>query len=251
MSSCLEGVMSEHRTAPIDRRTTTAIGLLFLAAFALYGAGGLLASGAVAGPGADGVTPALGAGVVLILVNSLAVLAIGTLFSPVLARYSPVASTTYLASRVVEAALLAVGGAALWAAGGARGDSPVADALVSLNDAAYHLAMATLGAGSVVLCVTLLRAALVPRALAMWGAVGYALFGAGAVLELLGVTGAGLVLAAPAGLFEVFLGIWLVAAGLGRRAAPPERPTADQAPGVPLTPADAPAGARGSTTART
>jgi hypothetical protein len=191
--------MSQHSTAAIDRRATTAIGILFLSAFALYGVGSLLASGAVengADPG-GGVPLALGAGVVLILANSLAVLAIGVLLAPILARRSPAVSTAYLAARVVEAVLLAVGGAALWAASSARGDPLLGDALVSLNTAAYHLGMATLGAGSVVLCVSLLRAALVPRALALWGAGGYALFALGSVLELLGVAGAGLVLAAP------------------------------------------------------
>jgi hypothetical protein len=241
--------MSEHRNAAIDRRATTTIGILFLAAFALYGAGSLLAAGAAeTGTGPGG--PALGAGLVLILANSLAVLAIGVLFAPILARRSPAASTAYLAARIVEAALLAVGGAALWAAAAARDDALLGDALVRLNDAAYHLGMATLGAGSVVLCAVLLRTAWVPRALALWGAVGYALFALGSILELLGVAGAGLVLAAPAGLFEVFFGIWLIAAGLGPRSVPAGEPTArPEAP--PLTPVDAPAGAQGSTTART
>ncbi len=213
--------MSEHPTTQIDRRTTTAIGILLLSAFALYGTGSLLAAGATSavGPGTDGVTPALGAGVVLILANSLAVLAIGILFVPVLSHRSPVAATTYLVARVVEAALLAVGGAALWALAAAQGDPLVSGVLVALDDAAYALGMVTLGAGSVVLCVTLLRAALLPRGIALWGAVGYALFALGSVLELLGVTGAGLVLAVPAGLFEVVLAIWLITVGLGRRPA--------------------------------
>ncbi|MHA7135336.1 DUF4386 domain-containing protein [Oerskovia turbata] len=251
--------MSQHRTAATDRRATTVIGILFLAAFALYGVGSLLASGAVetgADPG-GGVPVALGVGVVLILANSLAVLAIGVLLAPILARRSHAASTAYLAARVVEAALLAVGGAALWSASSARGDPLLGDALVSLNAAAYHLGMATLGAGSVVLCVVLLRAAWVPRALALWGAIGYALFTLGAVLELLGIAGAGLVLAAPAGLFEVFFGIWLIAVGLGRRGSPdagqPESgTTTDARRGVPPVGRDAePADERGSTTART
>ncbi|MFE4464084.1 DUF4386 domain-containing protein [Oerskovia sp. NPDC056781] len=203
-------------SAATGRRTTTTIGVLFLSAFALYGAGSLLAAGTTSTAGAGGA-PA--AGVVLILVNSLAVLAIGILFVPVLARRSPAAATAYLAARIVEAVLLAVGGAALWALAAAQGDPLVGGVLVALNDAAYALGMATLGAGSVVLCVTLLRAALVPRGVALWGAVGYTLFALGSVLELLGITGAGLVLAAPAGLFEVFLGIWLIAVGLGRRGA--------------------------------
>jgi hypothetical protein len=244
--------MPQQRTTTTDRRTTTAIGILFLAAFGLYGAGSLLASGAAGATATGAASAGAGLGVVLILANSLAVLAIGILFTPILTPRSPLASTTYLAARIVEAVVLAVGGAALWAAGGAGGEAAVRDVLVSLNDAAYNLGMATLGAGSVVLCAVLLRAVLVPLAVALWGVVGYALFAAGAVLELLGVEGAGLALAAPAGLFEVFFGVWLIAVGLGRRGdAAPDGPTASLSPGVPLTPADAPAGGRGSTTART
>ncbi|MFF3063487.1 DUF4386 domain-containing protein [Oerskovia sp. NPDC057915] len=232
--SALEDAMSEHRTsvtasaatrsavtdsAATDRRTTTTIGILFLSAFALYGTGSLLASGTAVSEGGPAGSGPLGTGVVLILVNSLAVLAIGILFVPVLSRRSPVAATAYLAARIVEAVLLAVGGAALWAQAAAQGDPLVGGVLVALDDAAYALGMATLGAGSVVLCVTLLRAALLPRGVALWGTVGYALFALGSALELLGVAGAGLVLAAPAGLFEVFLGVWLIAVGLGRRGA--------------------------------
>lgn len=205
--------------AAIDRRVTTTIGILFLTAFALYGTGSLLASAAAeAGSGSEHGGP-LGIGVLLILANSLAVLAIGLLFFPVLSRRSPAAATVYLSARIVEAVLLSVGGAALWVLAAAQGDPLVSGVLLGLNDAAYHLGMATLGAGSVVLCVTLLRTALLPRVVALWGAVGYALFMLGAALELLGVAGAGLVLATPAGLFEVFLGIWLIAVGLGRRTA--------------------------------
>lgn len=54
---------------------------------------------------------------------------------------------------------------------------------------------------------------LVSRFLAAWGFAGYRVFLAGAVLEILGYP-LGVLLAIPGGLFEVFLGIWLLVKGL-------------------------------------
>jgi steroid 5-alpha reductase family enzyme len=51
---------------------------------------------------------------------------------------------------------------------------------------AYNLAMITLGVASLMLCYTLYRAKLVPRFLAVWGLVGYAIILCGSVLEVLG-----------------------------------------------------------------
>ncbi|HET8914533.1 MAG TPA: hypothetical protein VFM91_02395, partial [Propionibacteriaceae bacterium] len=59
---------------------------------------------------------------------------------------------------------------------------------------------------------TLLQCQFVPGWLAVWGMVGYAVLAAGALLELIGL-GLGLVLAIPGGLFEVVLGVTLIARG--------------------------------------
>src|SRR5664279_1372162 len=68
------------------------------------------------------------------------------------------------------------------------------------------------------------RSGLVPRFLAVWGFLGYALFAAGSLLELSGVAGAGLLAAIPSGLFEVTFGIWLIARGF-RSTATAVRPS--------------------------
>jgi hypothetical protein len=75
-----------------------------------------------------------------------------------------------------------------------------------------------LGIGSLFFCALLFRSGLVPRFLAVWGFLGYALFAAGSMLELSGIAGAGLLAAIPSGLFEVTFGIWLIARGF--RSAP-------------------------------
>jgi hypothetical protein len=72
--------------------------------------------------------------------------------------------------------------------------------------------MIAVGLGGLVFCRVLFRSALVPRLLAAWGLVGYAIFAAGAVLEVLGY-GVGLALSVPGGLFELALGVLLIGRG--------------------------------------
>ena len=88
------------------------------------------------------------------------------------------------------------------------------------NDLAYQFAMLVLGVGSVPFCRALLRGRFVPGWLAVWGIVGYAVLAAGALLELVGL-GVGLVLAIPGGLFEVTLGVTLLARGFSEPFATP------------------------------
>lgn len=77
----------------------------------------------------------------------------------------------------------------------------------------YQVGMISVSIGGLVLCRVLLRARLVPRLLALLGLVGYAAFFAGSVLEVLGYA-VGNVLSAPGGLFEVALGVLLIARGI-------------------------------------
>ena len=51
---------------------------------------------------------------------------------------------------------------------------------------AYNFGMITLGVASLMLCYTLYRAKLVPRFLAVWGLIGYAIILCGSVVEVLG-----------------------------------------------------------------
>ncbi|MBC7596242.1 MAG: DUF4386 domain-containing protein [Kineosporiaceae bacterium] len=182
------------------RRIARRIGTLMLAAFLFYGIGSSLAT--TASPGALRTT-----GVVMMLLNSVAVVAIGALMLPILRFHAPAVAVVYHATRIFEAAFLAVGAIALLVG------------VASANFLAYNIAMAGLGIGSLFFCVALYRSRLVPRFLAVWGFVGYASFAAGCFLELAGVAGAGLVSTVPGGLFEIFFAIWLIARGLGSTAA--------------------------------
>ena len=84
---------------------------------------------------------------------------------------------------------------------------------------AYDIGMITLGLAGLMLCYTLYRAKLVPRALAVWGLVGYAIIFCGMVSAVMG-SGLGDVSSIPGGLWEVFIGVWLIVKGV---AMPPRR----------------------------
>lgn len=182
------------------RTTARAVGALMLAAFLLYGVGNSIA--VAAGTGALITT-----GVVMMLLNSVAVIVIGALMFPVLRPHAPAIAVGYLATRIFEGTFLAVGAIALLLG------------FADTNVLAYHVAMAGLGIGSVFFCVALYRTRLVPRFLAAWGFVGYAAFAAGSILELSGIAGAGLVSTIPGGLFELFFGVWLIVRGFSSSAA--------------------------------
>jgi hypothetical protein len=88
---------------------------------------------------------------------------------------------------------------------------------VQMNLYAYHIAMFTLGIAGLLLCYTFYRAKLVPRLLAVWGLVGYAIILCGSALEVLGFDLLS-VHAIPGGLWEVFIGVWLIVKGFNPSA---------------------------------
>ncbi len=186
-----------------SRTIARSVGTLMLAAFLLYGIGTILAT--TTAP--DSAAPSIG--VIMMLLNTIAVIAIGALMYPILRPHSAPVAAGYAATRLFEGALLAGGAIALTTGAAAT------------NDLAYNIAMAGLGIGSLFFCAVLYRARLIPRFLAAWGFVGYAAFATGCVLELLGVAGAGLPAAIPGGLFELAFATWLLIRGFNAPAAIP------------------------------
>jgi hypothetical protein len=89
---------------------------------------------------------------------------------------------------------------------------------------AYNFGMTFVGIASLMLCYTLYRAKLVPRILAVWGLVGYAIILCGSVLEVLGFNLL-TIHAIPGGLWELFIGVWLIVKGFNPSAFAPEPAT--------------------------
>jgi hypothetical protein len=205
-----------NETQNSTRLTTAIVGSLFLGGFLAYGTGSSITAAIIAVPNSSAQAtgnPLFTVGALLMLANSAVVLGIGILLFPILERHSSVIALGYLGTRIFEAVVLAIGVIYLLASAPAG------------NVFAYNLAMVGLGIGSLFFCALLVMSRLVPRFLAVWGFVGYAAFTAGSVLEILGVAGSGLVAAIPGGLFEVSLGIWLIAKGFNQvTPAPAGRP---------------------------
>lgn len=77
---------------------------------------------------------------------------------------------------------------------------------------AYEIAMTTLGVAGLLLCYSFYKFGLVPRAIAIWGLVGYATILFGSVLGVLGFDLKSMHVI-PGGLWELFIGVWLIVKG--------------------------------------
>lgn len=174
------------------------MGALILLAFLTWGGGSALID-----TGNPAALPVIFASVPVVL-------GIGILAYGMLRIGAPVTAAAYLATRVFEAALLAVA-AVLLMAGAAQ------PALAEAGQHAYLMAMAALGIGSLPFCLLLWRARLLPAWLALWGLAGYAVFALGMLADMAGL-GIGIFLLVPGGLFELALALWLMLRGF---ALPP------------------------------
>lgn len=105
------------------------------------------------------------------------VLFIGILFRKTLNQYNSLVGSIYLYTRVFEALALASLVLKLFLKG------------IFSDDLGYFLAMLVLGLGSIPMCLTLLKHKISPPWLAIWGAVGYAIFAFGFLMELFGKNG--------------------------------------------------------------
>lgn len=82
---------------------------------------------------------------------------------------------------------------------------------------AYEIGMIAVGLAGLMLCYMFYRAKLVPRLVAVWGLVGYAILLYGSVLQVLGFDLA-LIHTIPGGLWELFIGVWLIVKGFNLSA---------------------------------
>jgi len=205
--------------------TSRLIGALFLAGFIVYGTGSNLVNSVVDGPdfltGVGSQKTTLAFGAFLMIATTAVDIGKAVFFFPVLERHGKRTAVAYLATMVFEMAMMTVGVLALLML------IPLADKAdqlghdaaqtlgslaVEANETAYQIGQLSLAFGCLFLCALLLRTGLVPRWLAGWGLVGYALHMAGAAAEIFGAP-ISLVLLIPGGIFEVTLAIWLLVKG--------------------------------------
>ncbi len=222
---------------PNHRTTARIIGVLYLAGMAIGIPGNIVIQSVLTGPGGVATVAAsallLAIGAVCWLATVAGDAAHGVLMFPVLKRHSERSAVGYLAARIMDATFIAVMvllvliqipiGAAYLNAGTA--DTSYLQALSTVlaegNLFAYEIAMTTLGVAGLILCTALLRNKLIPRPLAVWGIVGYAVILGGSVLQILGFDLMS-IQAVPGGLWEVFIGVWLIVKGFTSPTMPLE-----------------------------
>jgi hypothetical protein len=153
----------------------------------------------------------------------------GVLMFPVLKPHNERIAVGYLAARIMDATFIAIMvlfvllqiplGSEYLKAGAADPSylQALGAVLIQAKFYAYDMGMITLGVSGMLLCYTLYRAKLVPRPLAVWGLVGYAIIFAGMVSEVMG-SGLGLASSIPGGLWEIFIGVWLIVKGFNAPA---------------------------------
>jgi hypothetical protein len=212
----------------VYRTTARVVGVVYLAGFVVGIGGNILIQSILGAPNRLSAVAAnstmLAIGAILWLLAVVGDAAHGVLMFPILKRHSERMAIGYLAARIVDAIFIAVmvlfaliqiplGSEYLKAA---ALDAPSLQALSTLfsqaQQYAYEIGMSALGVSGILLCTTLYRAKLLPRWLAVWGLVGYAIIFCGMLSAVMG-SGLGDLSSLPGGLWEIFVGVWLIVKG--------------------------------------
>jgi hypothetical protein len=225
--------MSTKATINTYRTTAMVVGVVYLAGFVVGIGGNVLIQSILGAPdalatlSANSMTVAFGAVLWLLAVAGDA--AHGVLMFPVLKPHGERLAVGYLAARIMDALFIALmvifillqiplGSAYVKAA---TADTAYLQALSALLKQAqlytYKIGMCTLGVSGLTLCYTLYKAKLLPQWLAVWGLVGYAIILGGMVSALFG-SGLGDLSSLPGGLWEMFVGVWLIVKGFNAPA---------------------------------
>src|SRR6266487_5145779 len=223
----IKGATNTYRT------TARVVGVVYLAGFVVGIVGIGLIQSILGAPNHLSTLSAnsmlLAFGAILWLMAVVGDAAHGVLMFPVLKPHNERIAVGYLAFRIMDAVFIAImvlfvllqiplGSEYLKAA------APDASYLQALSTVfaqaqlyAYEIGMITLGLSGLMLCYALYRAKLVPRWLAVWGLLGYAIIFCGMVSAVMG-SGLGDISSIPGGLWEVFIGVWLIAKGFNSSA---------------------------------
>jgi hypothetical protein len=163
------------------------------------------------------------------LVNDAAVVGIGVMMFPILKQHNKNIAFGYLSFRIIESAILIVGGISPllliplsqeYVQAGAP-DASYFQTLGTLaiegHYLAFQMAMIFLGLGSLMFCYLLYQSKRIPRLISVLGFIGYALLIAAMLLEVFGFD-LSMILGIPGLLFEVIFPIWLIVKGFNSSA---------------------------------
>ncbi|WP_306919507.1 MULTISPECIES: DUF4386 domain-containing protein [unclassified Arthrobacter] len=165
----------------------------------------------------------------------------GILMFPVLKQHNERMAIGYLSFRIMDATFIAIMGLLILAQipiGRLSTQAEASEALhlqglstvfMQTHLYAYSIAMLTLGIAGLLVCYVFYRTGLLPRPLAVWGLAGYAVILCGSVLEVFGFDLLS-IHAIPGGLWEVFVGVWLIVKGFTPITGPSASPTSSTTP---------------------
>ena len=216
------------------RTTARIVGAMYLAGFAVGITGIVLIGSILSGPDHLATLPAssmlLAIAAVLWLMAAAWDAAHGVLMFPILKQHnSERIAVGYLGFRIMDALFIAIMvlfiliqipiGSEYLHAGASDASYLRALSAVFMQAQldAYNIAMTTLGISGLILCYSFYKSKLVPRILAVWGLVGYAVILCGSVVEVLGFNLL-TIHAIPGGLWEMFIGVWLIVKGFNPSA---------------------------------
>ncbi len=214
------------------RTTARIVGAMYLAGFVVGIGGNVLILSILSAPDHLSTLSAnsalLAFGAILWLMAVVWDAAHGVLMFPVLKPHNERIAVGYLGFRIMDAAFIAVmalfilvqiplGSEYLKAGADASYLQALSNVFMEGQLYAYNFGMAFLGVAGLMLCYTLHRAKLVPRILAVWGLVGYAVILCGSVVEVMGFNLLS-IHAIPGGLWEMFIGVWLIVKGFNPSA---------------------------------
>jgi hypothetical protein len=212
------------------RTTARAVGVLFIVASVAAIIGGSLILPIEDTEGLSAVADVEGqvaAGVLLELLLVLSVAGIAVLLYPVLRPHGEGLALGYVGARLLEAALLLAAAMSARVVLGLSADAGSAEAeiqagaAVAIRQWTYLTgSLLMFGVSAVILYTLLWRGRLVPRWLSLWGLIGGVLILARGVAEVGGVEVPGTaqaLLAAPIGLNEMVLAVWLIVRGFDPR----------------------------------
>lgn len=215
------------------RTTARVVGVVYLAGFVVGIGGNIMILSILGAPNhlatitANSTTVAIGA--ILWLLAVVGDVAHGVLMFPILKQHSERIAIGYLAARIVDAVFIAVmvlfllipiplGSEYLKAASSNSSFlQSLSSVSIQVSQYAYFIGMSALGLAGLMLNYLFYRANLVPRWIAVWGLIGYAIIFGGMVSAVMG-SGLGDVSSLPGGLWEVFMGVWLIGKGFNSSA---------------------------------
>jgi hypothetical protein len=230
---------AQNKTNQNTRSTAVLVGILFLAAMVASLLGGALVEAVISAPDnlrtiAENETQLL-IGVLLELLNGIAVLGIGVLMYPILKIFNQKMALGYMGFRIVEAVfccMIVISPLSLITLSqeyinAAAADTPYFQAAGVLSIAgrasfANLLIPVFLSLGALLLYAVLYQSKLLHRFIAVWGFIGAILI---LILNLLltfnvELGNIALIFALPMILNEIFLGIWLIFKGFNPSVFP-------------------------------